>query len=177
MFTKFTEELNIISELPDKPLEGAGKITVAELKSKFDFAGQRLKTFINGLIEALAAGTAAGNIGAQYGGQNTTVQAALNDLASKSAEDVSVVYTGTLTVDGWAGEAAPYTQALTISGVLANDSPIIDLVPSDTYADAAAQDEQWGQIYRAVATANTITFYAKEAPTVALTFKARCIRK
>lgn len=180
MFTKFTEDIEVIggpNGLPDKPLEGPNALSVAQLKSKFDFAGSQLKEFINDWIEALAAGTAAGNIGAQYGGQNTTVQAALNDLASKSAEDVSVVYTGTLTVDGWAGEAAPYTQALTISGVLANDSPIIDLVPSDTYADAAAQDEQWGQIYRAVATANTITFYAKEAPTVALNFKARCIRK
>lgn len=177
MFNKFSEELNIISELPDKPLEGAGKITVAELKAKFDLAGQKLKTFVNGLIEALAAGTAAANIGAQYGGQNTTVQAALNELAAKSAEDVSAVYTGTLAADGWTGEAAPYTQAVTISGILANDSPIIDLVPSDIYADAAVQDEQWGQIYRAVATADTITFYAKEAPTVALNFKARCIRK
>ena len=181
MFNKFTEGLDIISELPDKPLEGAGKISVAELKAKFDLAGKKLATFVNGLIEALAAGTAAANIGAQVtnGGQttNTTVQAALTTLFNKSSEAVSTEYTAALAADGWTGEAAPYTQAVTISGVLANDSPIIDLVPSETYADAVAQDEQWGQIYKAVATANTITFYAKEAPTVALTFKARCIRK
>ena len=177
MFNKFSEELNIISELPDKPLEGAGKITVAELKAKFDLAGQKLAAFANSLIDALAAGTAAGNIGAQYSGQNTTVQAALNDLASKSAEDVSAVYTGTLTADGWTGDAAPYTQAVTVSGVLASDSPIIDLVPSSVYATAVAEDTAWGSIYRAVTSANTITFYAKEAPTVALDFKARCIRK
>jgi hypothetical protein len=181
MFNKFTEELNIISELPDKPLEGAGKITVAELKAKFDLAGQKLKTFINSLIEALAAGTAAANIGAQVtnGGQttNTTVQAALTTLFDKSSEAVSTEYTAALAADGWAGEAAPYTQAVTISGVLANDSPIIDLVPSSVYATAVAEDAAWGNIYRAVATADTITFYAKEAPTVALAFKARCIRK
>ena len=183
MFNKLTEKLTTIADLPDKPLEpGPGAVESTQaLKEKFDDDANTVRLFVNNLIEALAAGTAAANIGAQVtnGGQtvNTTVQAALTTLFNKSSEAVSEEYAGTLTADGWAGEAAPFTQDVTISGVLATDSPIIDLVPSDTYADAIVQDEQWGQIYKAVTSADTITFYAKEAPTVALTFKARCIRK
>lgn len=184
MFTKFTEDIEVIggpNGLPDKPLEGAGAITVAQLKSKFDYAGSRLKSFINSLIDALAAGTAAANIGAKTsGGQNTTLQAVLDTLLTRTDGDVSVEYNGTLTASGWTaseGNVAPYWQEVSISGVLATDSPIIDLVASNTYTDAVVQDEQWGQIYKAVATAGKITFYAKTAPTVALTFKARCIRK
>lgn len=175
MFTKFTEELTAITDLPDKPLDGVGGLSPAQLKAKFEEDPNKLKDFINDWIDAIAAGTAAANIGAKTsGGQSTTLQAVLNTLG----EAVSVEYSGTLAADGWTGSAAPFSQAVTISGVLATDSPIIDLVPDDDdYATAVAEDTAWGSIYRAAATTNTITFYAKEKPTVALTFKARCIRK
>ena len=175
MFAKFTEELTAITDLPDKPFEGPNKLdNAAQLKAKFEEDPNKLKDFINDLIEAIAAGTAAANIGAKTsGGQSTTLQAVLDTLG----EAVSVEYSGTLAADGWTGTEAPFTQAVTITGVLATDSPIIDLVPSNVYATAVAEDTAWGSIYRAVASANTITFYAKEEPTVALTFKARCIRK
>lgn len=175
MFTKLTQELTTIADLPDKPLEGPGAIGTQELKEKFDEDANTLREFVNDLIEAIAAGTAAANIGAKTsGGQNATLQAVLNTLG----EAVSVEYSGTLATDGWTGSAAPFSQAVTISGVLSTDSPIIDLVPDDDdYATAVAEDTAWGSIYRAAATTNTITFYAKEKPTVALTFKARCIRK
>lgn len=90
---------------------------------------------------------------------------------------VSTVYTGNLTVAGWSGNAAPYSQAVTITGILATDTPIVDLVPSTTYATAEPQIEGWANIYRAVAAANKITFYATDIPTVSLSFQARCIRK
>jgi len=175
MFTKLTQELTTIADLPDKPLEGPDAIGTQELKAKFDDDANTLREFVNDLIDAIAAGTAAANIGAKTsGGQSTTLQAVLNTLG----EAVSVEYSGTLAADGWTGSAAPFSQAVTISGVLSTDSPIIDLVPDDDdYATAVAEDTAWGSIYRAVATTNTITFYAKEKPTVALTFKARCIRK
>lgn len=89
---------------------------------------------------------------------------------------VSTVYTATLDTT-WSGSAAPYTKAQTISGILATDNPIIDLVPSDTFADAEAQEEAWANIYRAVTSANTITFYAKEKPEVSIPIQVRCIRK
>lgn len=89
---------------------------------------------------------------------------------------VSTVYTATLNTT-WSGSAAPYTKAQTISGILETDKPIIDLVPSATFADAEAQEEAWANIYRAVTSANTITFYAKDKPTVSIPIQVRCIRK
>ena len=137
MFTKFTEELRAITDLPDKPLDGVGALTPDQLKAKFDEDPNKLKVFINGWIEAIAAGTAAANIGAKTsGGQSTTLQAVLNTLG----EAVSLEYSGTLAADGWTGTEAPFTQAVTVSGVLSTDSPIIDLVPDDDdYETAVAE--------------------------------------
>ena len=184
MFTKFTEDIEVIggpNGLPDKPLEGPDALDTAQLKSKFDYSGLKCQEFINDWIEAIAAGTAAANIGAKTsGGQNTTLQAVLDTLLTRTDGDVSVEYNGTLTTSDWTaseGDVAPYTQEVTISGVLATDSPIIDLVASDTYSTAVSEDEAWSKIYKAVADSGTITFYAKDEPTVALNFKARCIRK
>lgn len=109
----------------------------------------------------------------------TTAKIANNAVTVNKIADnaVSTIYTGNLTVAGWSRSAAPYSQAVTITGVLATDTPIVDLVPSTTYATAESQIEGWANIYRAVASANTITFYATDIPTVSLSFQARCIRK
>lgn len=97
--------------------------------------------------------------------------------ASKIADDaVSATYTATLDTT-WSGDEAPYTKAQIVTGVLAADKPIIDLVPGDTLEDVEAQEEAWANIYRAVTGADTITFYAKEKPEVSLPIQVRCIRK
>lgn len=113
----------------------------------------------------------------EAGSVNTAAIASSAVTATKIAENaVSTVYTATLDTT-WSGNEAPYTKAQTISGILASDKPIIDLVPSDTFEDAEAQEEAWANIYRAVTSANTITFYAKEKPTVSIPIQVRCIRK
>lgn len=91
---------------------------------------------------------------------------------------VSMVYTGTIPT-GWSstGGSAPYTKAVSIPGILATDSPIVDLQASSTYTDAEEQISAWGMVYRVVATANTLTFYATDEPEVAIPVKVRCIRK
>ena len=89
---------------------------------------------------------------------------------------VSVDYTVTLNTT-WSGSAAPYTKEQTINGILATDKPLIDLVPSATFADATKQENAWALIYRAVTAANKITFYAKAKPTVSIPLQIRCVRK
>lgn len=89
---------------------------------------------------------------------------------------VSVDYTTTLNTT-WSGSAAPYTKEQTINGILATDKPLIDLVPSATFADATKQENAWALIYRAVTAANKITFYAKAKPTVSIPLQIRCVRK
>ena len=130
----------------------------------------------NGVYQPVIAGTPSQQL---EDGAVTETKYADNSIgaAKLKAESISKVFSGTLTVAGWQGTEAPFSQAVTINDVLATDEPIIDLVPSATYTTAVTEDTDWGNIYRAVTAADTITFYAKEKPTVALNFKARCIRK
>lgn len=130
----------------------------------------------NGVYQPVIAGTASQQL---EDGAVTETKYADNSIgaAKLKAESISKVFSGTLTVAGWQGTEAPFSQAVTINDVLATDEPIIDLVPSAIYTTAVTEDTDWGNIYRAVTATDTITFYAKEKPTVALNFKARCIRK
>ena len=97
-------------------------------------------------------------------------------MAKLADHAVSVDYTATLNTT-WSESAAPYTKEQTINGILATDKPLIDLVPSATFADAEKQADAWALIYRAVTAANKITFYAKAKPTVSIPLQIRCIRK
>lgn len=87
-------------------------------------------------------------------------------------------YTATLTVAGWTGTAAPYTQEATVAGILASDTPFVDVDMSGlTSADGmtAAQDA-FGLILKATAGAGKITFAASDKPDVALTVKIKVVR-
>lgn len=96
--------------------------------------------------------------------------------AEKLADDaVSVTYTATVAT-GWSGSAAPYSKSVTITGLTANDKPIVDLVASSTFATAESQIEAWGYVYRAVTSANKLTLYATDKPTVSLPIQVKVVR-
>ena len=97
-------------------------------------------------------------------------------MAKLADHAVSVDYTVTLDTE-WSGDTAPYTKEQTVNGILASDMPLIDLAPSETFADAEKQADAWALVYRAVTAANKITFYAKAKPTVSIPLQIRCIRK
>lgn len=83
-------------------------------------------------------------------------------------------FSATLTVDGWTGDAAPYTQTVTDvksdTGVAMteNDRPKVYLVPPETFADVEAAEEAYGLLYDVNSGSGTATFKAKEKPTVAI---------
>ena len=107
-----------------------------------------------------------------------TISGNLSVTGTLSAGTLSGVrkdYTGTLSTN-WSGSAAPYTQAVTVSGILSTDRPILDMVCSGTYATDQSREEGWLNIYRAVTAANKITFYAHEKPTVQIPFYAQVTR-
>ena len=130
-------------------------------------------TYSNGTSTSITIDTSA----IPAGGVGTNELAPGSVTAPKiAANAVSQAYTTTLNTT-WSGSAAPYTKVQTISGILATDTPIIDLVPSATFADATKQEDAWANVYRAVTAANQITFYAKAKPTVSIPLQIRCIRK
>ena len=97
--------------------------------------------------------------------------------AKIAAGAVSISLSGTIETTDWTGAAAPYAAEIAASGLLATDKPVVDAVMSGTYATDESRDEAWGLIYRAVAGADTITFYAREVPAVDLPFSLFAVRK
>lgn len=72
-------------------------------------------------------------------------------------------WTGTLTVAGWSGSAAPYTQAVTISGMQATDNPFLGPNYTSTDVDTVkAQEEAFSLISRIDSGAGTATIYIYE---------------
>ena len=57
----------------------------------------------------------------------------------------------------WSG-SGPYTQSVTVSGILVSDMPHITPVYSSDNATALAQKEAWACVSNAVTAANSITF-------------------
>lgn len=88
----------------------------------------------------------------------------------------SITYTGTLTVDSWVGDTAPYTQTVSVSGITADIEPIIDLVISDDITTSDEEMTQWSYITKATTGENTITFRCnKTKPTIELNFKVKVV--
>lgn len=85
------------------------------------------------------------------------------------------IFTVTLNTT-WSGSSAPFTKAQTISGILATDTPVIDVVMSGTYAIDEVRQEAWSNIYRITTANNSITLYAKEKPTVSLPMQLKVVR-
>lgn len=87
---------------------------------------------------------------------------------------VTETYSGTLSVDGWTDNTGYFTKSVTVTGILATDNPIIDLVTTTTGFEV--EQESWGLIFKAETSANTITFYASEVPATEVNFTAKVVR-
>ena len=83
-----------------------------------------------------------------------------------------------LPASGWSDQGGIYVQTVNVSGVLATDSPIVDVdmsgATSETYVELA---ECWGYVGRVVAGAGSITAYCYEnAPTVDMAVVLKVVR-
>lgn len=75
-----------------------------------------------------------------------------------------------LTVAGWAGATAPYSQTISFIGMTSSVVPEIGVSISSTVETGLEQQKQWSYITRAESGTDTITFYCYETkPTVELT--------
>ena len=98
-----------------------------------------------------------------------TLAGAVNELAGKSS--IAISTTVSLSSASWLASGSLFTQAVTISGLLATDVPFCQAVCDD--GDDA---EAWGAIIKATPTANTLTFTATESPAVDLDVQVVVIR-
>ena len=88
----------------------------------------------------------------------------------------SLTYIGNLAIDNWNGDTAPYTQTINMSGITADNSPIIDLIVSDDIAIGKEEITQWSYITKATTGENIITFSCYEKkPSISMNFKVKVV--
>ena len=103
---------------------------------------------------------------------HTETRAALDELGHV----YHATLTATLDTDDWTGTEAPFAQIQEVSGILATDVPIVDVVLSGDWEVDEARLEAWGYIYRIVTSNDSITAYAREKPDVALPLQLKVVR-
>lgn len=85
--------------------------------------------------------------------------------------------TCTLTVAGWIGSTAPYTQTVNVTGIKAKDKPILDISVSSVVATGILEVKNFAYISKAETGNGTITFSCYEhKPTVDMTINIKVVR-
>lgn len=132
-------------------------------------------------IGALPAsgGTMTGNI--DLGGNaltNVKAPAAATDAATKGYVDGKRLVLTTTIPASWTGSAEPYTQTISVPGILATDTPHIMPVYTDpNYSVTLAQIEGWSKIVSAFSGDGAIAFYCRpDKPAVAIPIQIEVMR-
>ncbi len=77
----------------------------------------------------------------------------------------------------WVRASAPYTQSITVTGILADDDPIVNPVYSATNATAILEKTAWGSVGKVETTLNTITLTCfEEKPVTAFNIQLLVVR-
>ena len=111
----------------------------------------------------------------------SVVNAKIVDPANLHINDAEIhttvdTYTASVTAT-WVGASAPYTQAVTVTGILADDDPIINPVYSATNATAILEKAAWGNVGKVETTADTITLTCfEEKPVTAFNLQLLVVR-
>lgn len=120
------------------------------------------------------SGGAVGVIPIAKGGTGaTTAAAALTALGAASVKR----YTCSVST-GWStNSAGGYMKSVTVTGITANDCPVVGIVLSNDVAASKTQAQAFGNVSRIVTAANSITLYAfNTAPTTAFSLQLLCVR-
>lgn len=139
---------------------------------------ERLDETVCGLMRDGVTGIDTSVLQSQYNAILAELKANLQAVYD-GVEKVNVTeYSATLTVAGWTGNAASYTQEATVAGILASDSPFVDVDMSSltTADDMTAAQDAFGLILKATAEAGKITFVASDKPETALTIKIKVVK-
>lgn len=101
----------------------------------------------------------------------------LAGIETGATKNTVIDTTCTLTVAGWTGNDAPYTQTVNVTGLLSTDKPILDLSVSPTVATGVDEIDDWALISKAESGAGTLTFSCYEdKPTMELTVNVKVVR-
>lgn len=86
-------------------------------------------------------------------------------------------YSASLLSSGWNGSSAPYTQTVSVQGILATDTPIVDVVLDSTTSTAISQNNSWAFVSKIETSADSITATCLESkPEVDLPIQLKVVR-
>lgn len=85
-------------------------------------------------------------------------------------------YNASLLLSNWSS-TAPYTQTVSVQGILATDTPIVDVVLDSTTSTAISQNNSWAFVSKIETSANSITATCLESkPEVDLPILLKVVR-
>lgn len=80
-----------------------------------------------------------------------------SDLSNKPTIPSVANYTVTLLSSGWTGSSAPYTQTVSVSGILSTDKVFADVVLDSSTSTALDQSRQWAFVSQMTTSNGSIT--------------------
>ena len=149
---------------------GSTKITASMITD------ERLDSSVCGLVtDGLTVDTT--TMQAQFSAFLAKIQNDLANIEAGSGLVTRQTYTGTLGT-AWTGSAEPYTQTISVPGILATDTPHIMPVYTDpNYSVTLAQIEGWSNIVSAFSGDGVIAFYCRpDKPAVAIPIQIEVMR-
>lgn len=128
-----------------------------------------------GTIERTGDGTAA-TYTVTAAAKTVLDDATVGDMLATLGGATLAAYSTTIADTDWTG-SGPYTAAKTVPGILSTDTPFLDLdLSAVAFGDVSAKQTDWAQVYRAVTSADTVTFYALTQPTETLAVSIKVVR-
>lgn len=115
----------------------------------------------------------------EQGGEKTVIGGTLEIKSDAQINGLSELYTTTLTALGWIDTSgnAPFIQTVNIQGILATDTPIIDVVLSSTTDTAKSQLEAFSCLSKIETADGSITATCFDTkPTIDIPIKLKVIR-
>lgn len=142
----------------DKPVSTAQAEAINEAKQVVMTALEEAKQ--EAMTAADEAKTAADNAQTAADEAKTEAENALSESKAYT-DNKHLSCAATLTTE-WTGEEAPYTQVVTVEGILADDNPHVAPVYSDGVETALQEKEAWSMVSKGKTADNSITFVCFE---------------
>jgi len=109
----------------------------------------------------------------------TKTQFDTHQAASASLSTAAHIQYGILTAvadpEEWVG-VAPFENEVEVEGILATDTPIVDIIMSGNFETDENRQTAWGYVYRITTATDSITLYATKKPEMELPIQIRVVR-
>ena len=179
--TNAANTANQAASAANSAADAANRAASAANESTVMGYANQAKASAEGAAASANAAAASATGAANSASQAQQIVNTLGDVVTESEMDTALAvkaekFHATATIGTtWEG-SGPYTQTVSVSGLLASDTPIIDLIASTNPETAEAEIASWAVIYRIDTANGSLTVYASEATTQAITIQILGVR-